>query len=157
MILRVPEKSIKKVGIKPQKNLPLSENPYIDWSIYVYRSNRVEYITFFNTSSFLSCSMYGKGINENNIINEFLTCLKDYLKSINQELVFQKHIVPFTHSISISKSYNKQVIGAINNLIMIAKSSLDEVSPYEINDHLNEVPINHRDFNPPLEIWRSMK
>ncbi len=65
-IIRVSGKLGKKIGRSPDQETLMHKNPYLDWSVHLFRADRIQYILMTNTASLYSALIYGRVITDDN-------------------------------------------------------------------------------------------
>ena len=70
MIIRLTEKLGRKIGIMPTELLPMTDNPYLDWSAHLFRAGRNQYIILTNTPSLYSIVMIGRGCKSGSTLQQ---------------------------------------------------------------------------------------
>lgn len=159
MNIRVSGKLGEKIGFTPEQEIPMHDNPYLDWSAHLFRAPRKQYILLTNTASLYSIVMRGKGItHEGEFIKRGIRLLEDLLEEDGFELIFKRIIAPNLGEYHICKALNRTVIGSMNDLVRLAKSRLEdgETSPYETARKLNETPFSYLDFQFPKEAFHTL-
>ncbi|MDW7762080.1 MAG: hypothetical protein SCM96_15745 [Acidobacteriota bacterium] len=114
MILRLSAKLAKKIGAVSTESLPMSENPFLDWSGHVFRANRVEYIIVTNTTSLFSLLCIGRGVTTPEKYTE--TLVKEfgrYLARRDDIAVYWKSPAAYGKNVVYSKALNRSVTGDI--------------------------------------------
>ncbi len=160
MIFRITQKLGKKIGIQPTQSMPLSSNPYADWSACLFTADRVQYIMLTNTASLYSILTYGKGITDDNLfIKRAVSCIGDFMRDDENGFIFERLIVPQTGRIFFSKSLNRSVTGSMNDLVFQAKIYLieGEESPYDVSFRLNEMPMSYLSYDNPKNAFKALK
>lgn len=158
--LRVSGKLGEKIGHKPDQEIPMHENPYLDWSGHLFRAPRKEYILLTNTASLYSIIMQGKGItNEDEFIKRAVQLLEDHLEEDGYELIFTRIIAPALGEYVFCKALNRSVIGSMNDLVKNAESHLDKrgLSPVETAMKLNDMPFSAIDYQKPKEAFQQLE
>ena len=141
MIIRLSQKLAKKIKVGKLTEIPLSENPYADWSCHLFTADRSQYIILCNTASMYSCVMYGKGITDDSrFIERALTTIREFMEDDGEQFAYRKFIKTETESVTFAKALNRSVIGSINELVMAAEIHLIEgkMPPHEVGFKLNE-------------------
>ncbi len=160
LIFRITQKLGKKIGMQPLQSMPLSSNPYADWSAHLFTVERVQYIILTNTASLYSILTYGKGItNESKFIQDAISSMRLFFGLDGNDSVFERWIVPETSKISFSKSLNRSVTGSMNDLIFLAKVRMieGEESPYQASVGLNQAPMSYLDYDRPKNAFKALK
>jgi hypothetical protein len=142
MILRLSQKLNTKIKAGKLTVMPLDENPYADWSCYLFTADRTQYIILSNTKSLYSCVMYGRGISNDSVfIERAMSTLREFMEDDGQAFVYQKFIAPTSGTVSFAKALSRSVTGSINDLIIHATSWLEEgeMSPHDVGFKLNDV------------------
>lgn len=140
MILRLSQKLAKKIKAGKLAEMPLSENPYADWSCHLFTADRTQYIILSNTASMYSCVMYGKGITDDSrFIERALTTIREFMEDDGEQFAYRKHIKSDAESVSFAKALNRSVTGSMNELILSAEMYLveDDMAPHDVGFKLN--------------------
>jgi len=160
MILRITHKLAKKIDALDALNeLPLSENPYLDWSANIFRAQRVQYIIFTNTSSLYSMIMFGRGIVDiSTFIGDMTSTMRDFLKEDGFEVIYRRIIAPNRSPILFAKSLNRSVTGSMNDFISQAKYHIENgnLSPWDTSFRVNDVPMSFLNYSHPRKVFKSM-
>jgi len=141
MILRLSQRLNTKIKAGKLSEMPLSENPYADWSCHLFTAERTQDIILSNTPSLYSCVMYGKGITDRNrFIERAFNAMREFREDDGQAFVNQRFIAPSTATVSFAKTLNRSVTSSMNELVMAATHSLesDDVAPHDVGFFLND-------------------
>jgi hypothetical protein len=160
MNIRVSGKLGDKLGYKPDQELQLHDNPYLDWSAHLFRAPRKQYILFTNTASLYSVVIRGKGVTtEGEFIKRAVRLLEDLLEEDGYKLIFKRVIAPAMGEYEICKALNRSVIGSMNDLVKNAESYLDTrgLSPFETAMKLNDMPFSALDYQKPREAFQQLE
>lgn len=163
MVFRFSRKMAKKIKLDLldlDVSVPLSENPFLDWTTHLFTADRTQYIIVTNTFSLLSIIFPGRGITgESEFITQTLSMMRQYMHAESFELIFERIIVPNIRQIFLSKSSDRRVTGSMNKLIDIAKYYLlyDDISPYETSRRINEIPMSYLEHATPEEAFPRLK
>ena len=158
MIIRLSHRLGSKIGVKPTQSIPLHSNPFADWSAHLFNVERIQYIIMVNTISLYSVMTFGKGItDEDKLFERMIDALKELLQKDEFHFIWERLILPETTSVRFSKSYNRAVIGSMNDMIRCAKYLLmyRRMSPLEISSDLNEMPMSMIEHIFPIDEFRS--
>jgi hypothetical protein len=142
MILRLSQKLNTKIKAGKLTVMPLDENPYADWSCYLFTADRTQYIILSNTKSLYSCVMYGRGISNDSVfIERAMSTLREFMEDDGQAFVYQKFIAPTSGTVSFAKALSRSVTGSMNELVESARIWLADgvMSPHEVGFHLNGI------------------
>jgi hypothetical protein len=142
MLFRLTQKLNARIKVGTQANLPLDENPFVDWSAGLFLVGRSPYILVSNTKSLYSTVLPGKGVaDESAFIERALNGIRDCLEADGQEGVYERHIAPTSGSGRFGKALNRSVTGSMNELIRTATVWLDDggLSLHEVSSRLNGV------------------
>lgn len=158
--IRVSHKLGEKIKNEPVQEIPMHDNPYLDWSSHVFRAGRTQYILFTNTASLYSFVIYGRGITTvNEFIKRWMSIMRDILEEEGFKLIFKRIIAPATGGYIVGKALNQSVIGSMNDLVKQAKSGLKnkELSPFETSLWLNDIPFSYLDYQKPKEVFSQLE
>jgi hypothetical protein len=79
MIFRLSQKFNTKINAGTLSQMPLTENPFADWSCHLFTADRTQYVIITNTKSLYSCVMHGRGINNDGIfIDRALETIREF-------------------------------------------------------------------------------
>jgi len=127
MILRVTDKLSRRIGLRPMESLPLCANPFTDWSSHLFEAGRSTYILSMNTVTLYSVVFPARGIKGE---PAFRSNMFAYLRAAMLEDGFEFHykrlIDVASDAVSYSKSFNRGVTGAMNDLAELASYSMEE-------------------------------
>jgi len=160
MIIRLTQKLAKKIDSLDALNvLPIDQNPYLDWSANLFRSERVQYIIITNTTSLYSMIMYGRGITDHSdFIKGVLSTMRDFLIADDNEFIYRRFIEPDDSPMIFAKSLNRSVIGSMNELINEAQFHFryKELSLWDISQRMNQTPMTRIQSSYPREAFKLM-
>ena len=163
MVFRFSRKLAKKIKLDLldlDETVPLSENPFLDWTAHLFTADRTQYIIVTNTFSLLSIIFNGRGITgDSEFITQTLSMMRQYMHGESFELIFERIIVPNIKQIFLSKSSNRRVTGSMNTLIETAKYVLtyDNISPYEAARRINGLPMSYLEHATPEDAFPRLK
>ena len=160
MIFRVTQKLAKRIGITPSRCLPPDENPFADWSGHLFTARRVHYVIITNTPSLYSLLMDGRGITDDNqFLRRTLSHMSKFMAHDGNDFVFRRLIAPETRRVAYSKTWNRRVMGSMNDLVLHAKIHLVDggMSPFDASAKLNEMPMSYLGYGTPKHAFRSLK
>lgn len=158
MIIRLSQKLGKKIGVQPTQTLLLHSNPFADWSAHLFTADRTQYIILTNTTSLYSVMTFGRGItNDGKFLGRMTGVLGEFLRDDGFNFIWERLISPDITSVRFSKSYNRVVTGSINEIVRCAKYLLiiREMSPFEVSNDLNEMPMSMIEHVFPRDEFRS--
>ena len=125
MIIRTSGNLNKKIHVAPPHSLPISSNPFADWSARLFTANRAQYIVVTNTTSLYSVLMHGRGIiDDGTFIRRAVTAIGEQLREDDLSFFFERLIEPEAAQVALSKALNPSVTGSLNDIVMQAKFSL---------------------------------
>ena len=160
MIIRLTQKLAKKIdSLDAMNNLLPANNPYLDWSANLFRSERVQYIIITNTTSLFSMIMYGRGITDfNNFIQGVTNTIRDFMNSDGNEFIYRQLIEPNLSPTMFAKSLNRSVTGSMRELIYEAQYLLGykEFSLWEISQRINNTPMTLIQYYSPCKVFKHM-
>lgn len=159
MNIRVSGKLGDKIGVPPDQELPMHDNPYLDWSGHLFRAPRKQYILLTNTASLYSLVMEGAGItNEEDFLRESMGRLEGRLREDGLQTIFEKHIDQVLGQHRFGKALNRSVTGSMNDLVRLAKGWLDDRdrSPSTTMMKLNETPFSYLDYQSPQGAFQQL-
>jgi hypothetical protein len=141
VIFRLSQRLSEKLKIRRLEQLPLDENPLVDWSAHVFLADRMQYILLSNTKSLLSALMPGEGITNDTIFCErALSRIRELLQAEDCDNAFERFIQPASAPVLFAKALDRRVTGSMNDLINHATARLaeDELPLGEIDTGLND-------------------
>ena len=140
MILRLSQKLCTKVKADKLIDMPLAENPLLDWSATLFRLGRTEYTLLCNTSTLYSCVAPSKGVNTNSqLVARVSKIIQESMVADGYGEVFERFMAPGSQEVRFAKALNRTVVGSMNELILVASSvlSASETSLSEVGSDLN--------------------
>lgn len=140
MILRLSDKLSKRIGVKPIDSLPMSANPFADWSSHVFDAGRSEYILSANTATLYSVVFPARGIKgEVAFRSNMLAQLRAAMIEDGFEFHYKRLIDVESDVPSYSKAFSRGVIGSMNDLAEMASYGIEQQgkSPEETTRMLN--------------------
>jgi hypothetical protein len=159
MIIRTSANLNKKIHVAPDRSLPISSNPFADWSTRLFTAGRAQYIVVTNTTSLYSVLIHGRGITDDDaFIRRAVTAIREQLQADDLSFLFERLIEPETNQIAFSKPLNQSVTGSLNDLVRQAKFSLGErgLSPFDAARMLARYPIGALGYAFPTEAFAAM-
>jgi hypothetical protein len=152
MIFRLSQKLNAKIKAGTMAVLPLSENPFEDWSAHLFVADRTQYILVTNTKSLYSTVIYAKGItSDSRFIDRALSGVREFMEGDGQAFVYRQFIVPACGTVRFAKALDRSVTGSMNDLIFMATVHLTEgeLSPFDVGFKLNETPFSALKYDNP--------
>ena len=165
LTFRPSHKLNAKIKAGPLPALPLSENPFVDWSGHLFVADRTQYILLSNTKSLYSTVLYGKGITDDRrFIERALSSLRESLEDDGQAFVYQRFIAPESSTVRFARASGRAITGSMNDLIVHATALLveGELSPFDVGFRLNDVLLSAlaaggaKKYGTPREAFKSM-
>ena len=165
LIFRPSHKLNAKIKAGPLPALPLSENPFADWSAHLFVAARTQYILLSNTKTLYSTVLYGKGVTDDNrFIERAMGGLRESLEDDGHASVYQRFIAPPSSTVRFARALDRAVTGSMNDLIAHATAWLveGELSPFDVGSRLNDVLLSalaaggREKYGTPREAFRSM-
>jgi len=159
MIIRTSVNLNKKIHVAPASSLPLSSNPYSDWSARLFTAERAQYIVVTNTSSLYSVLMHGRSItDENAFIQRTITAIREQLAEDDLSFLFERLVAPETARVAFSKALSPSVTGSLNDIVKHAKFYLAErgLSPFDTARMLARYPMGALGYAFPHEAFAKM-
>ena len=129
MTVRISRAVMEKLSIPIVPPAAQEENPLCDWAVHLFRSQRQQYLLVVNTTSLFPVVLRGRGITSGaSFVDTFLPALREQHRVAGLEEGFER-LMDFSHQpISWSKVGNRRVTGSMNELIVLAKSLLEEAT-----------------------------
>ncbi len=143
MIFRLTQKLCRKIKMGALATAPLHENPYADWSARLFTANRTQYILLCNTPSLYSIIIHGRGITDSStFLDHAMASIRGGMIKDGLELIYTNFIAPATDAVTFHKSFNRSVIGSMNEFQWHAEDALvsDGVSISGVGRVLNNIP-----------------
>lgn len=159
MILRLSEKMSKRIGVRPIESLPMSANPFADWSSHVFAAGRLEYILSTNTATLYSVVFEARGIKgEPAFRSNMLAQLRAAMIEDGFEFHYKRLIDVDSDSVSYSKAFSRGVIGSMNDMVELATYSLEvqEKSPAETSRIVNGTPFSVLEQTSPRQAFQHL-
>ncbi|MBN1859077.1 hypothetical protein JW848_07735 [Candidatus Bipolaricaulota bacterium] len=159
MTIRVSAKLAKKLHLPHEQSLPVTTNPFLDWSADLFTADRTQYILITNTTSLYSIVVYGRGVtNETPFFQDTVAAMRDVFEADRLASVFEHIIEPTFYPVALAKRENRSVIGSMNDLIFQARLRLveQEISPHDTSGFLNGTVMSYIDYERPRVAFRSM-
>lgn len=165
MIVRLSQKLNTKLKAGILGTCPLDSNPYADWSCHLFTADRTQYIILSNTASLYSCVMFGRGVTDDSIfIARACDAIREALIADGQQFVYERFIAPSSAEVQYAKTLNRGVTGSMNDLINLAKYSLEnnDIAPYSLAADLNEVLLSYlgtpetHGYDRPTNVFRRL-
>jgi IS30 family transposase len=104
--------------------------------------------------------MYGRGITDDSVfLKSAINNMIDNLRYDGFGFIAERLIATNTLKVFFSKSFNRAVTGSMNDLIFQAKCYLEDedISPYDLSQKLNEMPLSYIGYNSPREAFSKLK
>ncbi len=158
MTIRVSAKLAKKLHLPYEQSLPVSTDPFFDWSADLFTAARTQYILITNTTSLYSVVIYGRGVtNETSFFQDTVAAMQEVFKTDGLASVFE-HIAPAFCPVALAKRENRSVIGSMNDLIFQARLRLvgQQISPHDTSAFLNGTLMSYIDYERPRVAFQSM-
>ncbi len=141
MIIRLSQKLCTKVKAGKLWELPLAEDPILDWSTQSFAVGRTQFILISNTKSLYSCVIPSKGVTSTKqLMSQFNQSVPHQLNKDGLGKAVSKLMAINLEEVKFAKSLNRSVIGSMNELIVMATTvmSIRELTLPELNDDLND-------------------
>lgn len=108
MIFRLSQKLNTKIKAGTLPDLPLDENPFVDWSASLFDADRTQYMLWANTKSLYSTVLFGKGItDESELVDRALSSLREFMQADGQEITYRRLIAPAAATVQFAKALNR--------------------------------------------------
>ncbi len=157
MILRLSDKLSKRIGIRPIESLPLSANPFTDWSSHLFEAGRSEYILSTNTVTLYSIVFPARGIKgEPAFRSNMIAQLRAALLEDGFEFHYKRLIDRESDTVSYSKAFSRSVTGSMNDLAELSSFSLEDQgrSAEQTTRMLNSTPFSVIDNASPRQVFQ---
>ncbi len=141
MIIRLSQKLCTKVKAGKLFELPLNEDPILDWSTQSFAVGRTQFILISNAKSLYSCVIPSKGVTSTkHLVSQFNQSVPHQLNKDGLGKAVSKLMAINLEEVQFAKSLNRSVIGSMNELIVMATTvmSIRELTLPELNDDLND-------------------
>jgi hypothetical protein len=155
MIIRPLAALAKLVHAKDLSELPLAEDPWVDWSAQEFVFQKRSLILLFNTRSFYSVLSSAKDIDDMHSLSvHILATLRDYLKKDGFAEMVEKHLKPATQAMVFAKPLSRSVTASMADQMNRAKWKMEKakISLAGISHLLNDVPLKSLEFRSPREV-----
>lgn len=156
MILRVSDKLSKRIGLRPIESLPLSANPFADWSSHLFAAGRSEYILSTNTANLYSVVFSARGIKgEAAFRSNMLAQLRAAMIGDGFEFHYKRLIDVESDAVSYSKAFSRSVIGSMNDLAELSSYSIEVEgkSPEQVTQFVNSTTFSVIDHLTPRDAF----
>lgn len=155
MIIRLLASLAKLVHAKDLSELPLAEDPWVDWSAQEFVFQKRSLILLFNTRSFYSVLSSAEDIDDlQNLSVHIVATLHDYLKNDGFAEMYEEHLEPVTQSIVFAKPVSRSVTSSMSDQMTRTKWGMekDKISLAAMSRLLNNVPLKSLEFRSPREV-----
>jgi len=159
VILRLSDKLSRRIGVRPIESLPMSANPFADWSSHVFPAGRSEYILSTNTSTLYSVVFSARSIKgEAAFRSNMLAQLRATMMEDGFEFHYKRLIDVESDAPSYSKALSRGVIGSMHDMAELACYSLEVQgkSPEQVTRMINETPFSVIGGSGPRDVFRHM-
>jgi hypothetical protein len=159
VILRLSDKLSKRIGIRPIESLPMSANPFADWSSHVFTAGRSEYILSTNTSTLYSVVFSAQGIKgEAAFRSNMHAQLRATMMEDGFEFHYKRLVDVEADVLSYSKALSRGVSGSMNDMAELACYSLEvqEKSLEQVTRLLNDTRFSVIGGSGPRDVFRRM-
>jgi hypothetical protein len=156
LTLRLTQKLADRLHVRlPEEPAP-SANPCADWCCHRFTVDRYGYFMVTNASTFFSVVLRAQGMgDESAFITGVISGLHRYLETAGHEFAFSQLIAPESAEVVFRPVGDRRILGVMNEFIFMAKYYLEDLSPFETSDRLNDCPVGPlggkfpRDVFPP--------
>ena len=143
LTLRLTQKLASRVRVKLPTEVPTAGNPCADWCSHAFTFNRRRYLLVTHATTYFSVVMLGRGAaNASGLIKTVTSGLQTYLAQAGHAFAFEQFITPEVTVVTFSPVKNRQLTGVMNDFILMARYYLDDLSPHETSDRLNQCPVS---------------
>ena len=159
MNLYLSAKLAKALDIRPSKNYALSPNKYENWYCDLFYGDRYPYIMLTNHASLFTVVGAKSGVRcDSELITMMNRCVRDVMESFQLEMVYQTAVAPLFARTSFYSRKDKSVIGSMNDLIYMIKTSpkLDEMSVHDMSIESSKVPMSAICYKYAVEAFSEM-
>jgi hypothetical protein len=159
LVFRCTDKVTQKINGYRNDDSEVS-HPFLDWTIHLFRANRVQYLIYTNTASLLSFVSYGSGITDDTaLIKDAISTIRDGLKSAGLIGRYEKYIGPSVGAVVFTKTNSRVVLGSMNDLIHSAKWLIEnrDHSPFSVSMEINQMPMKAIKYDSPLESFKKLE
>jgi hypothetical protein len=157
MIIRITSKLAKKLNI-PLSLIEAGNEPSInEWYGNLFTFHRTQYILLTNEKTLFSFVLPGKGISNNNLLLKKMSAqLKEMLEDYKLNSVWEKNFITEFSKITFSKTFNRRVLGTMNELIFHATILLEkeEISLHDLSFELNTLIYSLISYKKPIEAFK---
>jgi hypothetical protein len=156
LTLRLTQKLAARLQVQLAREPAPAANPFSDWCCHWFTVDRYRYLMVTNAPTFFSVVLRSQGMSdEPAFITGMLSGLREYLQQAGHEFAFAQLIAPESAAVLFRPVSDRRILGVMNEFIFMAKCYLDELSPVETSDRLNDCPVGPlggkfpRDMFPP--------
>lgn len=155
MIIRLTKKLADKIGEKPEALPPDPDpDPLGDWCANLFRVGGTQFILVTNSASLYSIVFPGRGItNFDRLVDATFDVMRNVMALDGIEDIWEKHILPLTGSVAVSKATNRSVLGSMNDFVIHAYDMIGGVVGPNllVSVRLNQTPMGALKYGNPRE------
>ena len=159
MVLHYTHAMRKKFKVEEVTREEISTLPQLSWYVNFFTANRIQYILTTNAASLFSVLLYKRGMRDDgDYIKEFLSELREHLEDLDMQLIFDRVIANRTGSIVISKTFDRSVLGSMNDMVHAVKilGERDDTTPWDLSKTINTTPYSAIGYMKPVEGFRRL-
>ena len=159
MILRISDKLSRRIGVRPIELLPMSANPFGDWSSHLFPAGRSEYILSTNTATLYAVVFPARGIKgEAAFRSNMLAQLRASMMEDGFEFHYKRLVDVESDAPSYSKALSRGLIGSMNDMAELACYSLEVQgkTPEQVTRIINDTPFSVIGGSDPRDLFRHM-
>jgi len=154
LTLRLTQKLAASLRVPLQKDAAPATNPCADWCCHKFTANRCRYFLVTNASTFYSVVLRAQGMGSRSaFIDGIIACLRSYLEGAGHLFVFTQLIAPASTEVQFVPVSDRRILGVMNDYIYMSKFYLEDLSPAQTSDRLNECPTGPLGMMHPSEVF----
>ena len=142
MVFRLTQKLRTKIKADALEPLPLTADPWADWTGRVFSANRIQYILLSNTVSLFSALMLGRGVTQP---ERFVRLATEAMANSMGAAGFNVDVLARVFfTVRFAKTHSRSVTGSMNDLALMARLDLESGAHGlgEIERRINRMPMS---------------
>jgi len=154
LVLRLTQKLAARLRVRLQSNAVPAASPCADWCCHGFTADRCRYLMVTNASTFFPVVLRANGMgDESAFINGVTAGLREYLQQAGHEFAFAQLIASESATVVFRRVGDRRILGVMNEFIFMAKHYLEDLSPIETSDRLNDCPVGPLGGKRPHDVF----
>lgn len=154
LTLRLTQKLAGRVRVELPAEVPSAGHPCADWCCHAFTFDRHRYLLVTQATTYFSVVMLGRGAaNASGLIKTVTSGLQTYLAQAGHAFAYEQFIAPELMVVTFSPVKNRQLTGVMNDFIQMARYYLEDLSPHETSDRLNQCPVSPLHGDSPQRVF----